>query len=86
MNYAEFMKRRGIPYPSPLGGDAPVGVGTVGANETTPESGGAETSETADGTFTGMETDTPDEEPLADTDTTADAEPTGNRNRRRSAG
>jgi len=92
MNYAEFMKKRGIPYPYPLGGDAPVEVGTVNANGTAPESAGAETPEAdgglspSDGTFAGVEAETPDEEPLADTVGTSDTEPTGSRNRRRSTG
>jgi len=76
MDYAEFMRRRGIPYPSPLGGNASVEAGTVEAAETLTESVAefsdaetAETPEPADATL-------PDAE-------TAEA---GSRNRRKSSG
>jgi len=86
MTRDEFNRMRGIVSPSPSGGDVPIEVGTVDVNETTLESAGAETPADGlppgDGAFAGVETETPDEEPLAGTDT----EPTGSRNRRRSTG
>jgi len=76
MDYAEFRKMRGIPSPSPTGGDASAEAVTVEAAETLPESVAefsdaetAETPEPADATL-------PDAE-------TAEA---GSRNRRKSSG
>jgi len=69
MTRREYMKMRGIPCPSPSGGDVPAEADTVGATVTAQE-----TPEPIGGL--------PPDAPMTDTD----AEPTGNRNRRRSAG
>jgi len=81
MDYAEFMRRRGIPYPSPTGGDETRGASAEAmiTPETSEESQGAETETSSDAGEL-----SPGDEAL--TDAVTDTEPTGNRNRRRSTG